>query len=176
MSRKQDRFAPDFAIYAGTRGWTEDSLRQFCADHGISGDERRKRWPAGVRSVGWELNDFADKNMLDLFVGASQPSMGEIIASRFAQNRDIRPAVARLALSDLWHPIDTLARTRRTARLMWRCYGRSRWSHRLGKVLDCWLLVLVYSVCVSIWLLDKSARAVVTRCTVRGSLLMIGLR
>jgi hypothetical protein len=102
--------------------------------------------------------------------------MASIFHSRFAQNRDLRPAVAKLALSDLRHPIDTLARTRKTARLMWRCYGRQRWASRLGNAIDCWLLVLVYSLCVAVWLLDRSADERITAQTVRSSLLIIGLR
>jgi len=176
MGQRQNRFTLEFATYASTSGWTEDALSRFCADRGISSDERSKHWPAGVRSLGWELNELADHNMLDQFTSSSVPCMGDIFLSRFLRNQDLKPAVAKLALSDLRHPIDTLARTRRTARLMWQCYGRPRWSSRLGRGVDTWLLLFAYSLCVVVWLLDKSPGHGITRRTIRGSLLVIGLR
>jgi hypothetical protein len=114
--------------------------------------------------------------MVDLFKNISGPSMAEMFLSRFSQNRALKPAIAKLALSDLRHPIDTLVRTKKTADLMWRCHGRPRWTSRLGTGIDCWLVASIYSLSAVIWLLDKSAGERFTERTVRGSLLMIGLR
>jgi ubiquinone biosynthesis protein COQ9 len=176
VNRQQDCFTLEFARRASKSGWTDDSLRQLCADRGISRDESRTRWPNGARSLGWELNDLADRDMLDQFKSAQGPSMADLFLSRFSQNRALKPAIAKLALSDLRHPIDTLARTKRTADLMWRCHGRPRWTSPLGTGTDGWLVASMYSLCVVIWLLDKSPDERFTKRTVRGSLLMIGLR
>ena len=176
VARDPNCLAIAFARHASANGWNRNSLRRFCADHGISRNERRWRWPAGVRTLGWQLNAVADRRMLDSAKGAPRASMGEIFASRFAQNRELKPAVARLALSDLVHPIDTLKRTKRTADLMWLCYGGPRSSNRIGRDLDTWLLVLVYSLCVVVWLLDTSSGDRITGRTTRAALLMIGLR
>jgi hypothetical protein len=142
----------------------------------MSRDEAKARWPSGARSLGWGFNNLADRNMLELFSSIAAPSMAEMFLARFSQNRALKPAIAKLALSDLMHPIDTLARTKRTADLMWRCHGRQRRTSRLGKGIDCWLVVSMYSLCVVIWLLDKSPDERFTKSAVRGSLLMIGLR
>lgn len=176
MDLEQTSLALEFAEHARTTGWNDATLYSFCAERGISSDDRQRRWPAGARSVGWQLNGLADERMLRLFQDSPAPFMANIFLSRFSQNRKLKPAVAKLALSDLRHPIDTLARTRWTARFMWRCYGRDRWASRLGKAVDGWLLVAAYSLCVIVWLLDRSADERITERTVRGSLLIIGLR
>lgn len=176
MELNQTNLALEFAERACTTGWNNATLCRFCAENGISSDARKRRWPAGVRSLGWELNGLADERMLRLFEYSPAPSMANIFLSRLSQNRELKPAVAKLALSDLRHPVDTLARTRITARLMWRCYARYRWASRLGNAFDCWLLVFAYSLCVIVWLLDRSADERITAQTVRGSLLIIGLR
>lgn len=125
----------------------------------------------GLRDFGRALNARADARTAALFRDAPAPTLGEIVLSRFDQNADLKPVVARLALSDLVHPIDTLARTEATARVMWAAYGRGR-----GGAIDRWLLVFAYSACVIAWLLDKSPDQRLTRTVVRGALAVIGVR
>jgi hypothetical protein len=173
---RRNCLALQFAVHAGRGGWSERSLRRFCADRGISEDQRRRRWPKGVRSLGWQLTAVADRDMFVQFAGAETPGMLQIVATRFTRNRDLKPVVARLALSDLMHPLDTLRRTRRTAGRMWQCHGRPRATGRVGREVDCWLLVLAYSLCVVVWLLDRSHDDRSTLMVVRGSLHLIGLR
>jgi hypothetical protein len=124
-----------------------------------------------LRDFGRRLNARADARTAALFRDAPAPTMAEIVLSRFDQNADLKPVVARLALSDLVHPIDTLARTEATARVMWAAYGRGR-----GGVIDRWRLVFAYSACVIAWLLDKSPDQRLTRGVVRGALAGIGVR
>lgn len=173
---QEDCLLLDFAHRAGKAGWTEACLGRFCTEQRISYDDSKRRWPRGVRSLSWELNRLADRNMLNLYKDVPAPSMAEIFLSRFSQNRGFKPAIAKLAWSDLRHPIDTLARTRTTADHMWRCYGRQRWTGRLGAGLDGWLVSATYALCVVVWLLDVSQNERFTGRAVRASLLMIGLR
>jgi len=176
VDRRRDRIVLEFANRAAASGWSDASLNEFCAELGISGNERKARWPDGARSLGRELTKLADLRMLQRFRSIAEPSMAEILLSRFSQNAALKPAVASLAWSDVRHPIDTLARTRRTAHFMWRCYRRPRWSARLGRGVDAWLLTLAYSLCVMVWLVDPTPDARLTERTVRGSLRVIGLR
>jgi hypothetical protein len=124
-----------------------------------------------LRDFGRSLNARADARTAALFRQAAAPSMAEIVLSRFDQNARLKPVVARLALSDVFHPIDTLRRTERTARVMWAAYGRGR-----GGVIDRWRLVFAYSACVIAWLLDNSPDQRLTRGVVRGALTVIGVR
>ena len=127
--------------------------------------------PRGARAFGRKLNATADARMAAAFRDAPATTMTEIVLSRFEQNATLKPVVARLALSDLIHPIDTLTRTAATARVMWACYGRGR-----GGPLDRWLLVLAYSACVLVWLADNAADQRLTRRMVHGALAVIGVR
>ena len=176
MGGRRDDIVLEFANRAAARGWSDVALSELCAELGISDDERKRRWPDGTRSVGRELTNFADLQMLHRFRSIANPSMVEIFLSRFSQNAALKPAVASLAWSDVRHPIDTLRRTRRTAHLMWRCHRRPRWSARPGRDLDAWLVALAYSLCVIVWLVDPTEGERLTERTVRGSLRVIGLR
>jgi hypothetical protein len=166
----------EFASCAAAHGWNDESLIRLCAERGISDDERKRRWPDGVRSLGRDLTNFADRRMLRRFRNIIKPSMAEIFLFRFSQNAALKTAVASLAWSDVRHPIDTLARTRRTAHFMWHCYRRPRWRARLGRGFDAWLVTLAYSMCVIVWLVDPTPGERLTERIVRGSLRMIGLR
>jgi len=127
--------------------------------------------PLGVRDFGRKLNALADARTAATFRNAAAPTMGEIVLSRFEQNTALKPTVAKLALSDLFHPIDTLRRTEATARVMWTAYGRGR-----GGRLDRWLLVFAYSASVIAWLSDRSADRRRTQTAVRIALALIGVR
>jgi hypothetical protein len=127
--------------------------------------------PLGVRDFGRKLNALADARTAATFRNATAPTMGEIVLSRFEQNTALRPTVAKLALSDLFHPVDTLRRTEATARVMWALYGRGR-----GGRLDRWLLVFAYSACVLVWLGDNAPGLRRTRGAVRIALTLIGVR
>ena len=176
VDRRRDRIVLEFANRAAARGWSDASLNELCAERGISDGERKRRWPDGTRSLGRELTKVADLRMLQRFRSIANPSMAEIFLSRFSQNAALKPAVASLAWSDVRHPIDTLTRTRRTAHFMWRCYRRPRWSARMGRGLDAWLVALAYSLCVIVWLTDPTPGQRRTERTVCGSLRIIGLR
>jgi hypothetical protein len=176
VDRRRDRVVLEFANRAAARGWNDASLNQLCAELGISESERRGRWPDGARSLGRDLTNLADLRMLQRFGNIAEPSMAEIFLSRFSQNAALKPAVASLAWSDVRHPIDTPARTRRTAHFMLRCYRRPRRRTRLGRGLDAWLVALAYSLSVIVWLVDPTPGERLTERTVRSSLRMIGLR
>jgi hypothetical protein len=151
MSLPTEPFPILFARMAAEAGWRRDLLRQLCADRGISAAEMRRRWPRGARSVAWELNGLADAAMLDRFEREKADRTSTILLARFHQNRSLKRSVARLAFSDLFHPFDTLRRTAVTARAMWRCRDAPVQvpGHRL-------MLIFAYSVCVLIWLVDRS--------------------
>jgi hypothetical protein len=174
--RRRDCIVREFANRAAASGWSDASLNLLCAELGISESEQKGWWPDGARSLGRDLTNLADLRMLQRFRNIAEPSLAEIFLSRFAQNAALKPAVASLAWSDVRHPIDTLARTRRTAHFMWRCYRRPRWRARLGRGLDAWLVALAYSLCVIVWLVDSTPGERLTERTVRSSLRMIGLR
>lgn len=176
MHRRRDYIVLEFASRAAAGGWSDASLNRLCSELGISDDERKRRWPYGARSLGRDLTNLADVKMLQRFRNIANPSMAEIFLSRFSQNAALKPAVASLAWSDVRHPIDTLTRTRRTAHFMWRCYRRPRWSARLGRGLDAWLVALAYSLCVIVWLVDPTPGERLTERMVRSSLRMIGLK
>jgi len=127
--------------------------------------------PLGVRDFGRKLNALADARTALTFRDVAKPTMGEIVLSRFEQNTALKPTVAELALSDFFHPVDTLRRTEATARVMWAAYGRGR-----GGWLDRWLLVFAYSACVLFWLGDNAPGLRRTRGAVRIALAMIRIR
>jgi hypothetical protein len=146
-----------FAHDAATTGWNSRTLNQFCERHNISPQERLRRWPAGVRSLGWELNDYADNQMISEFGSNGPHALSAVLMNRFAVNAALKSAVRSLAWSDLLHPIGTLRRTAKTAELMWRCENGARSRSKFDDVARVWLLVVVYSLCVLAWLCDRSS-------------------
>lgn len=145
-------FAICFARAAAREGWRRSLLLRLCERRGISGAERDLRWPRGVRSVARELNAEADRRTVAYFRERRAEQMAEIILARFEDNRRLKPSVRRLAWSDLRHPIDTLHRTAQTSRAMWRCHvsGASAGTAKHYR------LTLAYSLCVLVWLADRS--------------------
>lgn len=127
--------------------------------------------PLGVRDFGRKLNAMADARTAATFRNAAAPTMAEILLSRFEQNTALKPTVGNLALSDLFHPVDTLRRTEATARVMWAAYGRGR-----GGRLDRWRLVFAYSACVLVWLGDGAPGLDRTRGAIKIALALVGVR
>jgi hypothetical protein len=152
----------EFAQLAGTRGWKFATLTSFCAANDISPLEMRGLWPKGIRSVAWQLNERADSAMLDRSGVLGTATLSELILTRFADNESLKTSVRNLALSDALHPLDTLARTARTAGNMWRCLRRPGFESGDPGWIRVWGLTFMYSACVVVWLLDqsKSQRAV----------------
>lgn len=144
-----DSLVMDFAAHAATAGWTAAALRAFCVERGISSEEQAALWPAGVRSLGRQFNDKADAQML-LRWSDAPGSLREVLQARFDDNAAFKGAVLRLAGSDLFHPVDTLMRTYKTAGLMWMCRASRPAPGKIGT----WLLVCLYSLCVLVWLAD----------------------
>jgi hypothetical protein len=176
LSKEQEAVVINFAEYAGINGWNNHALTKFCRLVGISDGDRNQRWPKGVRTLGWELNSIADRKTLERFQNRSSASMVEIVLSRFEENAALKSSVKALAVSDIKNPWDTLLRTAQTADLMWRCCNKPRWPGRMGRRLDTWLVVIVYSFCVIIWLQRKSPADEFISQLVRRSFLMIGLK
>lgn len=145
-----------FAQDAGHNGWHTTAFRRFCFTRGISAEEMHARWPAGVRSLGWDLNHYADNVMCARFDKTGPAPLSKIILDRFADHAPIKQAVRRLALSDALHPVDTLVRTARTAKAMWRLQDRPMPRSVLARQLKIWSLVVLYSACVLVWLADGS--------------------
>jgi len=156
--------ASDFATSATT--WNAAALRGFCTQRGIAEDREKALWPRGVRSLARDLNEAADERMLRRWQNET-PTLYDVLVWRFADNESLRPAVAALARSDLWHPADTLARTGITARRMLRLAGKS------GEI-RVWLLVLAYSAAVLVWLLDGSAGRRATTSACRAAAMALG--
>ncbi len=157
-----DSLVLHFAAHAATAGWTPAALRSFCADRRISGEEQAARWPAGVRSLGRQLNDYADAQML-LRWSDTPGSLRDVLQARFDDNEVVKPAVLRLARSDFFHPIDTLMRTRKTAGLMWTCRTTRRVPGGLWGAARSWQLVCLYSLCVLVWLANGREQAATRR-------------
>ena len=78
-----------------------------------------------------------------------------------------KPAVRSLAASDVFHPLDTLRRTRKTAGLMWSCQTVQPARAGMSAEIRSWLLVALYSMCVLVWLADGSRRQNATRIAVK---------
>ncbi len=152
-----------FASMAARTGWSRTTLDHFCAAHGISEEERLQRWPSGVRSLGRQFNQHADAATLAHFDRAGPLPLSEVMRRRFDDNEHLKRAVRSLAWSDARHPLDTLARTARTAELMWRCQDRPLRASSVFYPLRVWALVVLYSACVMIWLggRDSTLRAAV---------------
>jgi hypothetical protein len=139
----------EFARHAGVHGWTRRALRDFPELEGSS-----------PRDVAWALNDIADSEMCRRFQGKLGVSWNELIRYRFIQNAPLKASVMRLARSDIWHPVDTLARTDKTARAMQACGAP-------GGAIKRSLMVLVYSTCVLVWLVDRTPSQHLTSRAVR---------
>jgi hypothetical protein len=119
-----------------------------------------------VRSVAWELNAIADRKTARRFTNAGA-GFEQLIMDRFEQNRGLKRSVRRLAWSDLFHPVGTLRRTGRTAKVMLACRGRDAGAVRL---------TLVYSATVLVWLADRTPDERRTRRATRWLLALAGLR
>lgn len=150
-----------FALMAASAGWSGPTLDRFCAAHGISETERRRRWPDGIRSLGRQFNQHADAVTLAGFERVGPLPLSEVMLMRFRENENLKSAVRSLAWSDARHPLDTLARTAHTAKLMWRCQDRPLRASSVFYPLRLWGLVALYSACVMIWLggHDRTLRA-----------------
>jgi hypothetical protein len=148
-----------FARVAASGGWREDVLTRWCERRGIHRDERRRRWPRGIRSIAAELNAQADAATATRFATQPASRMSEIVLARFEDNRRLKTSVRRLAWSDMFHPLDTLRRTAQTSRAMWRCHvagaAASPMKHHR--------LTIAYSLCVLLWLVDRTTREKLTR-------------
>lgn len=157
------QFAIAFAGFAAEAGWTPRALAAFCDRRGIPPAERRRRWPQGVRSVGWDLNAYADAQMVADGELEHRRSLREILLRRFDANAAFKPAVRRLAWSDLRHPCGTLRRTASTAELMWLCRDGALPLPGVRGRAKVWGLVVVYCACVIVWLCDGSPDQALTR-------------
>ncbi len=157
--RAMPPFALSFARAAARSGWRTSLLRRLCERRGISPDECERRWPHGVRSVASELNAWADEATIARFAAQPAPRMSDIVLSRFEDNLRHKRSVRRLAWSDLLHPLDTLRRTAQTSRTLWRCHvaGASASPMKHHR------LTVAYSLCVLIWLADRSSGQRLTR-------------
>jgi len=144
-----------FARMAADHGWSLATLRSFCRQRQISDAERRRRWPRGVRSLGWQLNAYADLETLSDWTSNGSPSLYELIMRRFEANEPLKLSVKRLAVSDLLHPVDTVLRTIETARLFWRCRKVRPPGSSLAITVKTGMLVALYSAAVLVWLGDK---------------------
>ncbi|MDO9223772.1 MAG: hypothetical protein Q7U20_08695 [Caulobacter sp.] len=169
-SHAQADLVEAFAREASRSGWTRATLRRFCADRGIGEAETAERWPDGVRGLGRAFNDDADARMKGALEGLPGLTLTGILMARFAQNADRKGAVARLAWSDLFHPLDTLGRTARTARLMLAMRSEKQGGSATSR------LVLAYCLAVLVWLGDRTVDQRLTRRAVRLGLLLVGLR
>ncbi len=165
-----DPLTLEFARHAALHGWTAGSLRSFREYRDISQDDALRRWPRGVRSLSWALNDYADAGMRAAFCGNADATAGAMIRFRLAQNTPLKASVRKLARSDWRHPIDTLRRTARTVRAMQACAPIRR------GLIARWLLVLAYSACVIVWLSDGSPDQRATHRALRLCLALIGER
>jgi hypothetical protein len=163
-----------FAMHAAKAGWNETALRTFCARHGISAACKAHLWPQGVRTLGRQFNENADKRMLARYHSTSGHSLREVLLTRFEDNLIYKPAVCRLAASDLLHPWDTLLRTRETAVLMWACQTVLPRQTSIRLALRTWGLVLLYSLCVLIWVADGSVDQRATRRAVKLTSALLG--
>lgn len=163
-----------FAQEAGNNGWNTAAFRRFCFARGISAEEMHARWPAGVRSLGWDLNHYADNVMSARFDKTGPAPLSKIILDRFDDNAPIKQAVRHLAQSDAFHPVDTLARTARTAKAMWRFQDRPMPRSVFGQRVKTWSLVVLYSACVLVWLADGSISQQPLRRAIRLSVKILG--
>lgn len=144
-----------FARLAATEGWTEKTLTCFCREHGITATEQGQYWPNGIRSLGHGLNIYADAHTQADFQQKGKQPLSLILRRRFEQNEPFKLSVLSLARSDLWHPVDTFRRTWKTASLFWQVQDRPISGATLWQNLKTGLLVILYSLCVLIWLSDK---------------------
>lgn len=165
-----------YAVAAADIGWSQAAFHEFLDARGVSADLRRRFWPQGARSAARVLNAIADDEMMRRWAGVRNARLADIVEKRFADNRLLKGSVARLALSDLVHPFDTLARTARTADQMLRCNGGYRAVRVLGRWCERWALVMAYSACVLVWLSDETPDERRTRAAIDRSFLFFGAR
>jgi len=163
-----------FARQAGHDGWNTTAFRRFCFARGLSAEEMHARWPMGARSLGWDLNHYADNVMSARFDKMGPAPLSEIILNRFDDHASIKQAVRRLARSDAFHPMDTLTRTAQTARAMWRFQDRPMPRSILGRQFKTWSLVVLYSACVLVWLADSTISQQPLRRAIRLSVKILG--
>lgn len=157
-----------FAAFA-VNGWTEAALQAFCEQRDISKEQRHAWWPRGVRSVAWDLNAAADEEMV-LHWPHGAPSFAAIFDQRFKANESLRASVGQLARSDLFDPLNTLARTAETARRMLELRKLHPSFWRVSR------LVTAYSAAVLVWIGDRSEARIHTSRAGRLYLALTGLR
>lgn len=157
----------DFAMLAGREGWRKSTLDRFCGALGISETQRRTRWPKGVRSIGWQLNERADEVVFEHFTRSGALPLSQILLQRFRSNEPLRLSVRRLAYSDAFHPADTWARTMRTVKLMWQCQDIPLRESFLRSRLREGMLGILYSGCVIVWLIEPTSSGAALRTAIR---------
>jgi hypothetical protein len=164
----------DYAVSAAETGWSNASLRRFLEARGVAADAQRLHWPQGARSAARHLNEVADSEMARRWKAAPSARLSDIVVQRFADNRALRRSVRCLAMSDLVHPFDTLARTAITVDQMMKCRGGYRAASAGGRWRERWALVLAYSALVLIWLADNSPGERNTQASTKWLMRMIG--
>lgn len=165
-----------FAAIAAREGWREATLDRFCVEYGISDAQRRLRWPEGIRTIGWRLNELADATMLSHLKRSGPLPLSEVLHRRFRDNEPLRRSVRRLACSDAFHPLDTWVRTARTADLMWQCQDEPLSASDSRLRLRRWALVILYSGCVIVWLAERPGRGKALRAAIRLTIIALGAR
>lgn len=172
---KETALALAFASEAAEAGWSRSAFETFCARHHVGPDERRRFWPQGPRSVARCLNEAADEQMRRAWRDVSRASLADIVLRRFADNHGLKRSVANLARSDLLHPFDTLLRTSRTADQMLLCRGGYRGRGSAARFFERWSLAILYSLCVLIWIGDRTESQTPTKRATRAMLSIPGL-
>jgi hypothetical protein len=165
-----------YAVAAADIGWSQAAFHEFMDAQGVSTDMQLTLWPHGARSAARIMNTLADDEMNRRWATASNARLADIVQQRFADNRPLKRSVARLALSDLVHPLDTLARTAQTADHMLVCRGGYRATGVMARWCERWALVMAYSACVLVWLADKTPNEGLTRGAIHHLLAFIGAR
>lgn len=172
---KETALAMAFATEASEQGWSRSAFEAFCAKRQITPQQQRQLWPRGLRSVARNLNEAADEQMCLAWANVARASLVDIVLRRFADNQSLKPSVARLAKSDLLHPFDTLTRTSQTAERMLLCRGGYRNRTPVGRFVERWSLVVLYSVCVLVWIGDHTDGQLHTDRATRRLLSTVGL-
>jgi hypothetical protein len=165
-----------FAGAAARQGWSSRTLRTFCEENHISPEERRRRWPRGVRSLGRSLNALADAETLAACDRNSPQPLSSVLLGRFEANEPLKAAVRSLAVSDMLHPLDTIRRTVKTASLFWRCQDPPPSRSSLVQAVKTGALVMFYSLAVIVWFCDSPPAYRRLRRMIRFTLLALGAR
>lgn len=155
-------------------GWSTTTLDIFCRERGIGDEERRRRWPDGIRSLGRQLNAYADAQTRIAFPVDGATPLSAVLSRRFEANEPLKAAVLRLAASDLLHPLDTLDRTASSAVLFWRCHDHT--ATRAISGLRIGALVVLYSAAVLVWFCDRPPAYRRLRSMIRFAAFVLGTR